>query len=380
MESDDLSLRQGYSIMQREKTVKMGKTLAYWGIPVITLIGLIEWLIYRNYGFVICRLLFIITLIAFLLCSNTVFKKHCNYVIPFHIASISSGLLMMAGLVILKFESGLFTPAYLLSSVTGGFVVAIFTAFLFSAGARKYLKIILPLSLFIPLIYTLSIEEISWQEITFFVNPTLTILGVIIIAEYQEKLVYSEYKQRVLAERKEQLLQREIEERKILEKRLFDKTIKDELTGAYNRRMLSSYVNDQIIAAKMKDEVFTLCYLDIDNLKLFNDLYGHREGDILIRKFYNILKRTTRDTDVIFRVGGDEFIVIFPNCWQEQAETIINRTKKEVKAIVLKDAVSISFSLGFSEYKPDSAVSSNELIDEADKAMYKMKRSARDAS
>lgn len=198
---DDEPLMEQFLIEQRSKTAITGKLLAAWGIPMITVLSTIEWFTYRNYYFVFCRLILLIPLIVFLISYYTIFNRKKNLIIPLHIVTISAGLVMMTGLTIVKFRLNTFTPAYMLSSITGGTVVFIFLAFLFAAGARKYLKYILPLPILSQVLYTLNVEGLDWKEITFFVNPLIIALGVIILAAHQEKLAFNEYKQRILAEK-----------------------------------------------------------------------------------------------------------------------------------------------------------------------------------
>lgn len=366
-------LKKQYEIEQQKNTANIGRLLAFLGIPIISVITIIEWVTYHNYTFVICRLLFLLPQITFLICYYTVFFKKSNYIIPLHALTISGGLLMMTALTIFKSMFPAFTAAYILSSISGGTVVMVFISFLFGAGARKYLKFMLPMTMIVQIIYALNTGWFDWKEISIFINPVITAIGVIVLAEFQHILSFNEFKQRSIVETQKKLLQHEIEGRKILQKKLFEKTIKDELTGAYNRRMLFPFLERQIGLSKLKKEKLTVCYIDLDNFKKINDLKGHLEGDLLIQRISLILKRSIRNTDIICRVGGDEFIIIFPNCDTEQAANIMERAKGEFESTPVSNETKISFSYGFAEYTMNSDMTVSDLIDEADRAMYEMK-------
>jgi len=149
---------------------------------------------------------------------------------------------------------------------------------------------------------------------------------------------------------------------------------KDPLTGVYNRR---KFDNDIELLISMSDRTTKGCGLliiDIDNFKDFNDKYGHFEGDLLLKKVTDNIERSIRNYDKIhiYRYGGEEFVIIIPDTTANNALTIGERLRKNVK-----HACDVTISVGVSHYK-ELAGNINELITNADKALYKAKRAGKD--
>lgn len=106
------------------------------------------------------------------------------------------------------------------------------------------------------------------------------------------------------------VVSKNITELKRMEKELRELSLIDELTGLYNRRgFLAMFEQFIKIARRQKNMVFML-YADLDNLKVINDTYGHNEGDMALREVATIFKETFRDSDILARIGGDEFTVV----------------------------------------------------------------------
>jgi diguanylate cyclase (GGDEF)-like protein len=149
---------------------------------------------------------------------------------------------------------------------------------------------------------------------------------------------------------------------------------KDPLTGVYNRR---KFDNDIELLISMSDRTTKGCGLliiDIDNFKDFNDKYGHFEGDLLLKKVTDNIEGSIRNYDKIhiYRYGGEEFVIIIPDTTANEALTIGERLRKNVKR-----ACDVTISVGVSHYK-ELAGNINELITNADKALYKAKRAGKD--
>ncbi len=127
--------------------------------------------------------------------------------------------------------------------------------------------------------------------------------------------------------------------------------------------------------SKRQKKPMSLAYLDIDELKEVNDEYGHSEGDFLICKTVEIIKKCKREADVLARVGGDEFVMILPDCSKEDAsyvferilEQFINYNKLEQKEYT------VSFSFGLAEYSHLEILKVESLIQKADDDMYENK-------
>jgi len=156
-------------------------------------------------------------------------------------------------------------------------------------------------------------------------------------------------------------------------KKLKQVAITDDLTGVYNRRFFYEVINRQVEFSKRQSSNFVICYLDIDNLKKVNDSYSHKEGDKLILKIVNTMKQTIRKTDYIFRMGGDEFLILFPNSQISDAEKLMKRIRANVKRKSIK-GIPVDFSFGLSEYQHNKNISIDDLICKADSRMYVAKK------
>jgi len=155
--------------------------------------------------------------------------------------------------------------------------------------------------------------------------------------------------------------------------KLVQVSITDEMTGVFNRRFAYEVITKQIETAKRTKENFVICYIDIDNLKKINDSHGHAEGDFLINTVVEALKQITRSSDYIFRMGGDEFLLIFPNIQLQQFNALINRIIQQLNSKEIHNQP-IDFSFGFAEFQHDKQhFSPDELINVADSRMYKSK-------
>jgi diguanylate cyclase (GGDEF)-like protein len=174
---------------------------------------------------------------------------------------------------------------------------------------------------------------------------------------------------------------RDITERKQLEKKLHEISITDELTGIYNRRGFFNLFKHHLKLAKRQNIQLLLLYADLDNLKYINDTFGHQEGDAVLLEVANILKTTYRESDIIARIGGDEFVVFPVGTSDEHVDAIILRLQKNIDAFNAqkKRSYNLSISVGVSRYDSLSPNSVDELLAEADRLMYNQKKNKRSA-
>jgi diguanylate cyclase (GGDEF)-like protein len=171
-------------------------------------------------------------------------------------------------------------------------------------------------------------------------------------------------------------LVKEITKRKKLEEKLHALTLTDELTGIFNRRGFSTLANQQLkIANRMKRGVLLL-YADVDSLKLINDEFGHKEGDLILVKTANLLKEVFRESDIIARIGGDEFVVFSIETMDSSVETLRARLEKSIENYntIRNHIFRLSISIGIMYYKQEFSYSLDELLAQADKMMYEQKR------
>lgn len=151
----------------------------------------------------------------------------------------------------------------------------------------------------------------------------------------------------------------------------------DPLTKVFNRRALSSYLSE-VCSNKGIPYTLHLIMLDIDNFKTINDKYGHITGDKILIFISNILRKTLRDGDKIFRFGGEEFTVIINRNTDEQCEIIANRLLSLVssnKLIYMGERISVTASIGVT--KLHAGDTPDTLLARADKALYQSKKNGK---
>lgn len=149
----------------------------------------------------------------------------------------------------------------------------------------------------------------------------------------------------------------------------------DPLTGISNRQAGMQFLHDRMIESNANKTSLTICFIDVNNLKMVNDKWGHNEGDRLISTVSEIIQGNLRGNDSICRLGGDEFLVTFASCDQKKAEKIWERISKSFVNFNYESGLryDITVSYGFAEYCGDQSISVNELIEKADQEMYEYK-------
>ena len=172
------------------------------------------------------------------------------------------------------------------------------------------------------------------------------------------------------------VLYQDITQRKKMEKSLEKLARFDSLTGIYNRGYGLELLSRQIKLSKRNKSTLLIAFLDIDGFKYINDNFGHDEGDRVLKKVTKLFKSTLREVDIICRMGGDEFLLIFPDNSLGKAPLIKERLNKDVIQLnqTIKKNYQIMFSIGFSEYNFEKPLSINDLIRIADQSMYDEKK------
>ncbi|MDQ7787390.1 MAG: diguanylate cyclase [Thermodesulfovibrionales bacterium] len=163
---------------------------------------------------------------------------------------------------------------------------------------------------------------------------------------------------------------------KSMEAKLKALSITDNLTGLYNRRGLFALVEQLFKLSKRQNTGMFMLYADIDNLKEINDTWGHKEGDLVIIDIANILKMNYRDSDIVARIGGDEFVVIPVGTDGDNMEENISRLQKNIQVHNTKAnrSYKLSLSAGIAYYDPKTPCSVEELLAQGDKLMYEQKK------
>jgi len=149
----------------------------------------------------------------------------------------------------------------------------------------------------------------------------------------------------------------------------------DDLTNLFNRRGFSLLAGQQIKLSDRQQKEMLLVYVDLDGLKNVNDKYGHKEGDMALINVANILKETFRKSDIIARIGGDEFVILAIETSWAVRDILALRLQENVRRHnAVNHPYKLSLSVGFSCYDPENPRSVEELIEEADRYMYEEKQ------
>jgi diguanylate cyclase (GGDEF)-like protein len=163
--------------------------------------------------------------------------------------------------------------------------------------------------------------------------------------------------------------------------RLTDQSIRDPLTGLFNRRYMEEIIKREILRAARDQTKIGIIMADIDHFKMYNDTYGHEAGDELLIKLADFFKFELRGSDVVCRYGGEEYILILPLSSAEgtykRAEQIRQGVKKLKVSFKGQDLPAVTLSMGIAIY-PDHGTEWNDLIQLADKALYRAKEQGRD--
>lgn len=164
---------------------------------------------------------------------------------------------------------------------------------------------------------------------------------------------------------------------------LYLRSITDDKTHLYNHRYFEHRFENEVRRAQRYRSALSFLIIDIDSFKLFNDTHGHLEGDRIIVKVAEVLKSHFRNTDIVARYGGDEFVAILTETNMEGAKIAAQRLVQKIREIshVTESGVSlgITTSIGVSNF-PEHGSTGAELMDAADKALYEAKRLGRNQS
>src|SRR5437868_8522077 len=168
----------------------------------------------------------------------------------------------------------------------------------------------------------------------------------------------------------------DITERKRAEAALQSLSLVDELTGLYNRRGFLAVTETHLASIRRNHKVPVILYTDLDGLKEINDSLGHHEGDRALKKTAEILKETFRSSDILARLGGDEFVVLAAIDTDERAESLTVRLQEKLDEANARGSrpYNLSLSVGIAHFSDEDNHSIEELMAQADRAMYEQKR------
>jgi diguanylate cyclase (GGDEF)-like protein len=150
---------------------------------------------------------------------------------------------------------------------------------------------------------------------------------------------------------------------------------KDELTGLENRRGFQILAQQSLQLSTRQALPVSLLYLDLDNFKSINVLHGQQEGDRILIDFADLLTHVCRDSDVVARLGGDDFVVLLINSTREQSETVTQRIREKLASSseLATKPIAIDFSYGITSYQPERHETIVELLADADVLMEEIK-------
>lgn len=156
---------------------------------------------------------------------------------------------------------------------------------------------------------------------------------------------------------------------------VYQLAVLDSLTGLYNRRSGERRLAEEISRSFRRARPLTILLLDLDELKTINDTFGHPIGDQVIKQFAENLQKASRGSDVSIRLGGDEFMMILPECKPDDVHLVLSRLERKSMESS-GHSIDLEFSAGWTEYSPGESAES--LIQRADAALYANKRARKE--
>jgi len=159
------------------------------------------------------------------------------------------------------------------------------------------------------------------------------------------------------------------------QRQLAAQAITDPLTGAFNRRHMDFCLSQAIARRQRTGEPASLLLLDVDHFKRINDRWGHIAGDGVLTRLVALVSGRARQMDVLFRIGGEEFVLLLPGARHVGAVAVAETLRAIVVSSELIEGQRVSISVGVSELQPGQSVS--RWLEDADAALYRAKRAGR---
>jgi len=166
-----------------------------------------------------------------------------------------------------------------------------------------------------------------------------------------------------------------------LQQKLKEQAVLDPLTSAYNRRYFGEVMQQEISRSRRYEHPVALVMIDVDRLKDINDRFGHQAGDRVLQEVAKLLRSAVRDTDIVIRYGGDEFLIVLPET-NGQAEVVAERIREAIRrrneeSQVLPGGFPVTLAIGTGHWEPNSPQSLEALLAQVDRRMYENKREQR---
>jgi len=211
-------------------------------------------------------------------------------------------------------------------------------------------------------------EEVRWFQLSLSVQQ-----------QQQQRIYYALLHETSQWQSECQQLQQKLTDIEKLKNRIREQAIRDPLTNLFNRRFLNEFMERELALARRNQKPLALVMLDLDHFKQLNDQFGHQTGDQIIELVAKHLLRQSRRSDILFRYGGEEFLVMLPNTSAQQARHLAEtwRTQIEQSQVFSKEqSLSVTISAGIACY-PEHGTTSFNLIQAADQALYQAKAAGR---
>jgi diguanylate cyclase (GGDEF)-like protein len=160
--------------------------------------------------------------------------------------------------------------------------------------------------------------------------------------------------------------------------RIQDLAMRDELTGLFNRRHMLELLNNEKHRSIRAERSFCIALIDVDHFKAVNDTHGHGVGDEVLSSVAEVISGGLRETDVVARWGGEEFLIMFTDTDDVGAELVLSRMQTMLAASSVSRQVAglqVTFSAGLTRYDPEEMLT--RTIDRADRALYMAKAAGR---
>jgi len=237
-------------------------------------------------------------------------------------------------------------------------------------------------AVFVMLLLTLAVVSLSLPTLFresdryFQLNLSLAVHGLVALVLLFN--VYTIYQQ-VLIKRLRQQMSQHVEQMSSLKVRAeeFHKLATlDPLTGLYNRRLAEQRLTGEVSRSQRYGHPLTVLVIDLNGFKQINDRHGHAAGDLVLKLFAERLNSAIRASDLAVRMGGDEFMVLLPECQPEQVQTLLNRLNS-MAVEFHGENIPVTYAAGWAGYRPGETA--EQMLERADQALYADKRAKKPA-
>jgi len=218
----------------------------------------------------------------------------------------------------------------------------------------------------------LNLESIEHGFYSFYLNQAVrALVGLVLVFA-----VYVIYQQTMIIRMRNQIADQiqSLARVQMLTDEVYKLAALDQLTGLYNRRSGEQRLAEEISRAVRYERPLTILLADLDGLKQVNDHFGHAAGDLILKAFSERLRKAIRGSDLAVRLGGDEFLVLLPECRADEVRHVLSRLDGlEVDFDGKK--IPVRFSRGWADYKPGETA--EEFMRRCDETLYENKRASK---